>query len=97
MQKKPLKQIPVSFKILLIRCAVLSFFMSGLVSAQMQFYVYASDLNIVSKNNSKIDRQKIWHYYNERPVNNFKNYNTYPIQYKYPPPIQKIGSNPFLK
>ena len=65
------------------------------VYADEQSYIYASDLIQGQKNiNSK---REIWQYQYETSITFQNKDNLSHTQYTYPPPVQKIGSNPISK
>ncbi|NOQ79339.1 MAG: hypothetical protein GQ546_08055 [Gammaproteobacteria bacterium] len=49
------------------------------------------------RNNSDIYDRGVWRYQYERSLELKNNHNQYPFQYRYLPPMQKPGSNPFFK
>ena len=78
--------------ILVVASVVWNFAVSGVISAEEQSFIYVSDLIQGQKNiNSK---REILQYQYEIPLTFQNKDNLSHTQYTYPPPVQKIGSNP---
>ena len=81
--------------ILVVVSIVWNFAILGVVYADEQSYIYASDFIQGQKNiNSK---HEIWQYQYKIPLTFQNKYNLSHTQYTYPQPVQKIGSNPISK
>lgn len=69
---------------------IVTIIVSNFVYADEQSFIYASDLNQGQSNSE----QEIWQYQHEVPLAYQNKKGSFPIQYTYAPPTQKIGSNP---
>lgn len=93
MQTKQLKNNPDVLKTILISYIIGTSFISNLVYAREQFYIYPGDI-IDNKINSDVALQQKWYYKKEMPEKFYENQKGYRDIYKYPPLTQKPGSNP---
>ncbi len=81
--------------ILAVVSIVWTFTISGVIYADEQSFIYASDLFQGQKNTTNINiEREIWQYQYEIPLAFQNKDNLSNTQYLYPPPVQKIGSNP---
>ncbi|MCW8931370.1 MAG: hypothetical protein OQL19_14160 [Gammaproteobacteria bacterium] len=101
MQRKKINQLFVPFKSLLISSIFWTFVISGHVYADKHLDIYPSDM-IDEKRNHNDKRERGVRQYQDRNSFNFYDKGSsypsqYPIQYKYLPPMQKPGSNPFYR
>lgn len=79
--------------ILVVSSVVCNFALLGLVYADEQSFIYVSDL-IEGQRNINSERE-IWQYQHEVSLKYQNNNISTQSRYTYPPPIMKIGSNPF--
>jgi len=78
--------------ILVVISVVWNFSILGVIHADEQPFIYASDLIQGQKNTN--GKHEIWQYQYELPLTFQNKGELFHTQYIYPPPVQKIKSNP---